>query len=68
MQICVHQGKEQLLALGRAQMGGIEVPGVAKLLGFSAFEAHAGSKLHRPCEYTFTPSGLSLQVPPLSML
>lgn len=48
--------------MGHARRGGIEVQGVSKLLGFSAFEAHAGSKLHRPCENTFAPDGHSLQV------
>ncbi|KAK9793447.1 hypothetical protein WJX73_007141 [Symbiochloris irregularis] len=55
------KNKQQLLAVGRARPGGIEVEGVPKLLGFSAFEAHAGSKLHRPCENTFAPCGRSLQ-------
>ena len=56
------QGKNQLIGWGRARAEGVEVEGVPKLLNFSAFEAHTGSKLHRPSEYTFSSASISLQV------
>ena len=48
--------------MGRAHADGIEVPGSPGRLSYTQFEAHAGSKLHRPCEHTFTLAGKSLQV------
>ncbi|KAI3428570.1 hypothetical protein D9Q98_007392 [Chlorella vulgaris] len=51
----------QLLAVGRAREGGIEVEGVSKLLGYTAFEEVSGSRYHRPAEHTHTSSGRSLQ-------
>ncbi|PRW44524.1 oxidoreductase [Chlorella sorokiniana] len=53
--------KGQVLALGRAREGGIEVEGKAKLLGFTAFEAVAGSGYHRPALHTHTIAGRNLQ-------
>lgn len=50
-----------MLALGRAREGGIEVEGKAKLLGFTAFEAVAGSGYHRPALHTHTLAGRNLQ-------
>ena len=55
------QGKNQLIGWGWARPDGVEVEGVSKLLNFSAFEAHCGSKLHRPSEYTFSSTSISLQ-------
>ena len=59
---CLAQSKKgQVLALGRAREGGIEVEGKAKLLGFTAFEAVAGSGYHRPALHTHTIAGRNLQ-------
>lgn len=53
--------KGQLLAVGRAREGGIEVEGKSKLLGFTAFEDVAGSGYHRPALHTHTAAGRNLQ-------
>lgn len=50
------------MAVGRAREKGIQVPGLSGLLSAGRFEEHAGSKLHRPNQYTFTSRGKSLQV------
>lgn len=51
----------QLLAVGRAREGGIEVEGANKLLGYTAFEDVAGSRYHRPAEHTHTSTSRTLQ-------
>ena len=51
----------QLLAIGRAREGGIEVAGQAKLLNYTAFEGISGSKYHRPAEHTHTSTSRTLQ-------
>lgn len=58
---CCLQVKDQLMAVGRARQNGIEVPGLG-VMSAGRFEEHAGSKLHRPNQHTFVPSGKSLQV------
>ena len=52
----------KLMAVGHASMDGVLVHGKAHPIGLSAFEAFAGSSAHRPAQFTFTSSGLSLQV------
>ncbi len=56
----------KLMAVGRARMDGVEVHGNAQLLGMSGFEAYANSTAHRPAQFTFTSSGQSLQVHPVT--
>ncbi|KAL4428317.1 hypothetical protein ABPG75_002406 [Micractinium tetrahymenae] len=51
----------QVMAIGRAREGGIEVEGRNKLLGYTAFEDVAGSKYHRPAEHTHTTASRNLQ-------
>ncbi|KAL4423051.1 hypothetical protein ABPG77_002085 [Micractinium sp. CCAP 211/92] len=51
----------QVMAIGRAREGGIEVEGKSKLLGYTAFEDVAGSKYHRPAEHTHTTASRNLQ-------
>ncbi len=64
---CLEQGKglekgSKVWGVGRASSEGILVHGNNRPLGLSAFEALAGSSAHRPAQFTFTSSGLSLQV------
>ncbi|PSC69844.1 oxidoreductase [Micractinium conductrix] len=51
----------QLMGIGRAREGGVEVDGTSKLLGYGQFEEHAGSKVRRPAEHTHTSSSRTLQ-------
>ncbi|GAB4814380.1 hypothetical protein N2152v2_001426 [Parachlorella kessleri] len=57
----------QVLLIGRARYGGIEVQGQPGLLNFTAFEAAAGSKYHRPAEHTHSLAGRTLQSLQLSV-
>ena len=54
--------QEELLAIGFAQEGGIRVPNVSGLLGFTGFEGLTKSNYHRPCQFTYAPNSISLQV------
>ncbi|KAK9815626.1 hypothetical protein WJX72_007039 [[Myrmecia] bisecta] len=56
-----YKARQELGAIGWAYAGGIKVPGKEGLLGCTAFEGHAGSKLHRPYEHIYTAAGVSLQ-------
>lgn len=55
------EGGGKLLAIGFARAKGIQMPGRSGLLGLTAFEAAAGSKAHRPNEFTFASVSHSLQ-------
>ena len=52
----------KLMAVGRASAEGVLVHGRAAPLGMTGFEALAGSSAHRPAQFTFTSTGVSLQV------
>ncbi len=41
---CVQSKQGQVMAIGRAREGGIEVEGKSKLLGYTAFEDVAGGR------------------------
>ena len=64
LNLCIWQNKqEELLAVGFASRQGIRVPPGNAHYSFTAFEALTRSNYHRPCQFTYAPSSVSLQVP-----
>ncbi len=53
---------DKLWGVVMASTEGVLVHGNHRPMGLSAFEALAGSSAHRPAQFIFTSSGLSLQV------
>uniref|UniRef100_A0A1D1ZM43 PHD-type domain-containing protein n=1 Tax=Auxenochlorella protothecoides TaxID=3075 RepID=A0A1D1ZM43_AUXPR len=51
----------ELMLVGLARHGGIEVAGCSDLLTYTAFEAQAGSRYRRPAQHIHTVSGQTLQ-------
>ena len=47
---------------------GIKVPSSATPVSFTAFEALTRSNYHRPCQFTYAPSSISLQAGHLALL
>ena len=59
--------QEALLAMGYATRQGIRVPPGNAHHSFTAFEALTGSNYHRPCQFTYAASSISLQASPYSL-
>jgi hypothetical protein len=54
--------QEELLAVGHASQQGIKIAPANNHVSFTAFEALTRSNYHRPCQFTYGPASVSLQV------